>query len=181
LSVALGDVGRDDIAQRAVTAAAADAAFVKIGFAGCQRAATVGVQVAIESVGSAALVLVAYADHESAGAPSPESLLSSARDMKAAGILLDTYDKGGAGLTTLLTPRAIADFVRMAKSGGQFVALAGKLTATDIGNLLDTGADIIGVRGAACDGGRNGVVTTARVRAIRNYMVSHAGLGVPAS
>ena len=46
----------------------------------------------------------------------------------------------------------------------QQVALAGRLRRTDLAIARDAGADIAGVRGAACEGGRTGTVTSARVR-----------------
>jgi uncharacterized protein (UPF0264 family) len=46
------------------------------------------------------------------------------------------------------------------------VAVAGKLTATDLPLVRDAGADIAGVRGAACAGGRSGVVSRALVRVL---------------
>ena len=48
------------------------------------------------------------------------------------------------------------------------VSLAGKLAAPELPFVRDAGADIAGVRGAACDGGRTGHVTAARVRLLRH-------------
>jgi uncharacterized protein (UPF0264 family) len=47
------------------------------------------------------------------------------------------------------------------------VALAGKLTADDLAFVRDAGADIAGVRGAACDGGRTGRVSSDKVALLR--------------
>jgi hypothetical protein len=44
------------------------------------------------------------------------------------------------------------------------VALAGKLQADDLAFVRDAGADIAGVRGAACDGARTGRVSAEKVR-----------------
>jgi uncharacterized protein (UPF0264 family) len=41
------------------------------------------------------------------------------------------------------------------------------LQADDLGFVRDAGADIAGVRGAACEGGRTGRVTADKVRALR--------------
>ena len=52
------------------------------------------------------------------------------------------------------------------------VALAGALRAEDLPAVLVSGADIVGVRSAAClNGSRSGPLDAARVRALR------AGLG----
>jgi uncharacterized protein (UPF0264 family) len=44
------------------------------------------------------------------------------------------------------------------------VAVAGKLEAGDLESVRRAGADIAGVRGAACDDGRSGAVCADRVR-----------------
>lgn len=172
VSVALGDAGTDDIAVGLRAAATVGAAFVKVGFAGTQDHDRVARDVAAIArlVAPAALILVAYADHEQAGAPAPDTLIVLAQRFKASGILLDTYDKRGAALTTVMSERALRGFVRRAQSAGLRVALAGRLTAEDIDLVLDTGANIVGIRGAACEGGRAGVVSAARVFALRGQL-----------
>jgi uncharacterized protein (UPF0264 family) len=50
---------------------------------------------------------------------------------------------------------------------GLFVALAGKLSADDLAFVRDAGADIAGVRGAACQGGRAGSILPDKVRLLR--------------
>jgi uncharacterized protein (UPF0264 family) len=119
---------------------------------------------------SPALVAVAYADYEVADAPSPDEMIDIAARMRAAGILLDTCDKAGNGLTALMTPRALSAFVARARSHGLNVALAGRLTAGDINRVCEVEPDILGFRGAACDGGRAGVVCVDRVRALRDQL-----------
>src|SRR5262249_39654673 len=74
----------------------------------------------------------------------------------AAGVLLDTADKAGPGLRGLIAPRDLASWVSAAHDAGLLVALAGKLTESDLSFARDAGADIAGVRGAACDGGGGG-------------------------
>src|SRR5688572_5360505 len=180
VSVALGDCGSDNIAAGAVAAARAGAAFVKVGFAGCGAGLLADdLRTAVESIRSPAVVLVAYADYDRAAAPAPEDLLSLAHESKAAGILLDTFDKHGPGLTTLMTGRALSSFVGKAQRTGLLVAVAGKLAAADVERVLYTGADIVGIRGAACDGGRHGTIAVERVRTIRGYLGSRAGLAFP--
>ncbi|HEX2310549.1 MAG TPA: (5-formylfuran-3-yl)methyl phosphate synthase, partial [Vicinamibacterales bacterium] len=58
-------------------------------------------------------------------------------------------------------------WVERAHDAGLLVALAGKLAADDLAYVRDAGADIAGVRGAACDGGRTGRVSAERVRRLR--------------
>ena len=172
LSVALGDAGTDDIAVGVQAAAAVGAAFVKVGFAGARDHDRVapGVTARTRLIVPTALILVAYADHEQAGAPAPDTLIALGQRLKAAGILLDTYDKRGPSLTAMMNGRSLRAFVTRAQSAGQLVALAGRLTPDDLDVVLATGADIVGVRGAACDGGRAGVVSAARVQALRGQL-----------
>lgn len=172
VSVALGDAGTDDVGVGMRAAAAVRAAFVKVGFAGAQDHNRVARDVAALTrlVAPAALILVAYADHEQSHAPSPDTLIVLGQRLKATGILLDTCNKRGPALTAVMDGRSLRAFVTRAQSAGQLVALAGRLTPDDLDVVLDTGADIVGVRGAACDGGRAGVVSAARVQALRNQL-----------
>lgn len=188
VSAALGDAQEDDLAGRARAACHAGVAYVKIGFAGMRGPGLAGhVRNTARAVHPAPLVLVAYADFDVAAAPAPDDLVTVADEVEVAGILLDTYDKRGAGLTALMNARALASFVLRAKRPGRIVALAGKLTVEDIERARDAGADVIGVRGAACDDGRTGMVTSDRVRALRHrvdrtpgYVGSSVAVTLPA-
>jgi uncharacterized protein (UPF0264 family) len=84
-----------------------------------------------------------------------------------AGVLLDTADKRGPGLNGLTDLPALEAWVTAARRTGVFVALAGKLTEKDLALVRRAGADIAGVRGAACDGGRSGRISMAKVRSLR--------------
>jgi uncharacterized protein (UPF0264 family) len=82
-------------------------------------------------------------------------------------VLLDTADKSGPGLRALMTPAVLGRWVSEAHEAGLLVALAGRLTAEDLGFVQDADADIAGVRGAACEGGRTGRVSARRVAVLR--------------
>ena len=82
--------------------------------------------------------------------------------------LLDTAVKDGRGLLEWLSPDALTALVAEAHAAGLEMALAGALRAEDLPVVLDTGADIAGVRSAACGGGRrSGPLDPERVRALR--------------
>jgi len=171
VSAALGDAIDDDLAGRAYAACDAGVDYVKVGFAGMLGPHLAAhVRAAARAVYPAPLVLVAYADFHVAAAPAPDDLVTVADDVEVAGILLDTYDKEGAGLTTLMNARALASFVSRAQKPGRIVALAGKLTFDDIERARDAGAGVVGLRGAVCEGGRSGAVTAARVRALHDQV-----------
>jgi uncharacterized protein (UPF0264 family) len=84
-----------------------------------------------------------------------------------AGVLLDTADKHGPGLCDLLSLDRIDSWTREVAAAGLLVALAGKLTADDVARLWGRGATLIGVRGAACDGGRTGRIAPDKVRQLK--------------
>jgi uncharacterized protein (UPF0264 family) len=89
---------------------------------------------------------------------------------RAAGVgicLLDTAIKDGRGLLDWLAPDALRSLVAEAHDAGLQVALAGALRAEDLPAIRATGADIAGVRSAACIGaGRAGPLDGERVRAL---------------
>lgn len=172
VTAALGDAGdAGTVAADARAFAEAGAAFVKVGFAGVTdtaRATALGAAaVRGAAAGGAATVLVAYADAERVAGLPPDALLAVAAAAGARGVLLDTADKHGPGLLGCLTPDALAAWVRDAQTAGLFVALAGKLSLDDVARVGAYSPDLVGVRGAACDGGRTGRVVSGRVRALR--------------
>jgi (5-formylfuran-3-yl)methyl phosphate synthase len=171
LSAALGDaVSPATVERRAATAARLGAAFVKVGFAGAgtraraRRLATAARRGAGDGTG---VVLVAYADWRRADSLDPGATIALAVEAGAAGVLLDTAIKaGGEGLFALLDAAAVGAWAAGAHAVGLFVALAGSLQAKDFALAGDLGADLVGVRGAACVGGRTGRVVASRVAAL---------------
>jgi uncharacterized protein (UPF0264 family) len=57
----------------------------------------------------------------------------------------------------------VGEWVSAARSRGLGVALAGRLTAIDLPKVAAFGAQILGVRSAACEGGRMGWVRRGNV------------------
>jgi uncharacterized protein (UPF0264 family) len=113
------------------------------------------------------VIAVAYADADRTTTIGFADLIQVAARAGAAGVLLDTADKRGPGLRALVAPDALAAWISRAHGEGLLVAIAGRLTADDLPFVRDAGADIAGVRGAACDDGRTGRVASAKVRALR--------------
>jgi uncharacterized protein (UPF0264 family) len=145
------------------------AQLVKLGFAGHDDMAAIHAlaRAAVGGAhdGGAGVVLVAYADRSHEGV-TPATLLDVASSAGAAGVLLDTADKRGRRLTEWLAPAVLAAWVEQAHQRSLTVALAGRLRADDLPIVRHCGADVAGVRGAACTGGRDGVVEVARVRGL---------------
>ena len=172
VTAALGDAADEGAIERAArTFAAAGAAFVKVGFAGVTDTSRVAALIAAAVGGTrpenCCVIGVAYADADRASSIERNRLLETAASSGARGVLLDTFDKSGGGLRHLIPPRELIEWVAAAHDAGLLVALAGQLTASDLQFVRDTGADIAGVRGAACEGGRAGHVTADRVRLLR--------------
>ena len=175
VTAALGNAIDEDTVERAARDfGQAGARFVKIGFAGIASGDRVGVlaKAAVRgaragSSGQCGVVAVAFADADRAVGLAPFALVAEAARAGAEGLLLDTADKSGPGLRDLMEAAALAAFVSSVREAGLFVALAGRLTAGDLPFVRDAGADIAGVRGAACDGGRGGQVSAERVRQLQ--------------
>ena len=175
VTAALGNAMDEDTVERAARDfGQAGARFVKIGFAGIASGDRVGVlaKAAVRgaragSSGQCGVVAVAFADADRAVGLAPFALVAEAARAGAEGLLLDTADKSGPGLRDLMEAAALAAFVSSVREAGLFVALAGRLTAGDLPFIRDAGADIAGVRGAACDGGRGGQVSAERVRQLQ--------------
>ena len=174
VTAALGDAAKEAAIELAARLFAdTGAAFLKVGFRGVasrQRAralmdaAARGARAGNSGTG---IVAVAYADADRVENLTPRALSDVAADAGVEGLLIDTADKSGPGLGGLVEPLMLAALVAEAHDAGLFVALAGKLSARDLGFVRDAGADIAGVRGAACEGGRTGTVVANRVRLLR--------------
>ena len=169
LSAALGDRGPPALVERRAGAAAqVGAAFVKLGFRGAAAVSQARRRAAAARRGAGprtGLVLVGYADWRRAHGIDPDALLALALESGAVGVLLDTALKD-AGLFTRLQPDAVATWVAAAHAAGLFACLAGSLRGADFATVRALGADVVGVRGAACVGGRTGRVSRRRVAAL---------------
>ena len=169
VTAALGDAHDElRLEHDAAAAVGAGAALIKIGFAGLTNRKRINALLAsaARGAGAARVIAVAYADHDRAEAPSPADVLAVAAHAGIAGVLLDTADKHASGLTDLVAPQALASWIDAAQRAGLLTAVAGKLTAADLTRVRDAGADVAGVRGAACDGGREGRISVEKVRAL---------------
>lgn len=143
--------------RRPVSAALGDGAIAPVGSLAPVAFAKV---TRPRAVAGCAMVLAAFADR------CWRDVIAMAAQCGAHGVLLDTSDKDGPGLFRLMDEDSIGQWVETAHAAGLTAALAGRLTAEDLPKAAALGADIAGVRGAACDGGRGGRVSAERVRAL---------------
>ena len=115
-------------------------------------------------------IAVAYAD--AARVPrrplAPAELVAVTRTAGVSGCLVDTAIKDGRGLLSWIAADALAELVDDAHAAGLELALAGELRAEDLPTVRATGADIAGVRSAAClEGRRTAALDPARIAQLR--------------
>ncbi|MDB4911019.1 MAG: uncharacterized protein JWO39_1842 [Gemmatimonadetes bacterium] len=185
VSAALGDSGdAESLASAARAAAEAGAMFVKVGFADVRDPGAVRARLARVRDGAllpsspCAVVAVAYADWDEVGGAAPQTVLTAAAAEGAMGVLVDTVRKDGAGLFRCLGRAALGSLVRDARARSLMVALAGRISIEDLSFAYEAGAEIVGVRGAACEYGREGRVRESRVRELvsaRDLLRVHRG------
>lgn len=174
LSVALGDYGDEQVAGSPLLGGRAR--YLKIGFAGVsdetavRRVIGAAVAAAETRVEAGGIVAVAYADAPRAGALDPRTVARIAIGAHAGGVLLDTCVKDGRDLLSWMEPAALREWVGMVREAGLLAAVAGSLCADRIPEVAAAGPDVIGIRGAACEGGRSGPVSAERVRAVRSAL-----------
>ncbi len=103
-------------------------------------------------------------------APSPDDVLRQGAALGCRAALLDTFHKNGQGLLNLWTLSETADFVAAAREVGMLTVLAGSLTPEAIDRLRPLEPDYVAVRGAVCDGARDGTLVEGKVAALAARM-----------
>jgi uncharacterized protein (UPF0264 family) len=92
-----------------------------------------------------------------------------------AGCLLDTSVKDGRGLLSWLAADELAEIVAEAHDAGLEMGLAGELRAEDLPAIRASGADVAGVRSAACrDGHRTAPLDPERIALLRAVCTEEA-------
>ena len=178
LSVVLGDFQDGAAAADAIGALELGprpaGIFVKLGLAGVAMSggAAAGFRAAVEAASVTSclprVVAVAYAD----GTPglAPGEIVRLAAQAGAAGVLLDTLTKEGGDLFALMAVGEVKTWVDSARAAGLIAAIAGSLRPDSLGSLREIAPSVVGVRGAACTGGRGGAVDAEKVRALRRAL-----------
>lgn len=164
VSATIGDLPCD--AAVMVTAAEAVAAtgvdIVKVGFFGDSDPREAIAALGAARLGKARLVAVLMADCAPDFAVIP--VLAKAGFI---GVMLDTADKSSGALPDVLDGETLSDFIARAHGFGLAAGLAGSLRLDHIAGLVALSPDIIGFRGALCNGGRTNGLDATRVKDVR--------------
>jgi uncharacterized protein (UPF0264 family) len=114
------------------------------------------------------VVATGYADAKRIGSVDPLLIPDIAREAEADVAMIDTAVKDGKNLFAFLTIDQLRSFVDAAHGYGLKAALAGSLRKEDLPAVYALGADVVGLRGAACTNGDrvDGRITRETVRAL---------------
>jgi uncharacterized protein (UPF0264 family) len=153
------------VVEDAESARACGADDVKLGLSQ-RRGAEERLRAVVAAVPRARVVAVAFADAEGDESLRPTDLPRIARACGAQVAMLDTARKDGRTTFDVLGEEEIAAFVRGAQALGLAAAVSGALGPSEVERAASLGADIVGVRTSACDGGRGGRVHAERVRGL---------------
>ena len=172
ISAALGDLPNlpGTAALAAYAAATCGATYIKAGLFGPRTPAEAvhlmrEIRQAVSVVFPGVKVIAAaYADASRAGTLDPSLLPAIAAQAGADGMLIDTAVKDGCTLFDFLNPLLLREIGQQAHAAGLLYGLAGALHEEDLLRVRDLGADVAGIRSAACrDRNRGGPLEPERV------------------
>jgi uncharacterized protein (UPF0264 family) len=179
LSVALGDLRSTADVRAALRAlplrSRPGGTYVKFAIATVastkiEQIVRAAVEAADEHPAAPRVIIAAYADEVDARTAPPVSVMRAASRGGAFGVLLDTVHKNGGTLLDALPMEWLTSWVSACRVDGFLTAIAGSMTLETLRMVATTGAHVVGVRTAACEGGRHGRVSAARVRALRDAL-----------
>lgn len=124
--------------------------------------------------GGVRLVAAGYADAHRVGSLNPLEVPEVARKADADVAMIDTAVKDGRKLFDFLSQDQLTKFVEDAHAHGLLAALAGSLRVEDIPRIAEIGADIVGFRGAACEGGDRARGRVSRERVLEIVKAARA-------
>jgi uncharacterized protein (UPF0264 family) len=182
VSAAIGDVPNlpGTVSLAALGAASCGVDYVKVGLygPGSEEEAIYllrAVRQAVEGFPAVRVIAAGYADARRCGTLDPHWLPGIARKAEIAGCLLDTYIKDGHNLFDFLDPATLGALAAEAHASGLLFALAGALQAEHLCQVQEVGADVVGVRTAACRGNqRNGRLDGERIELLRKRLAGLA-------
>lgn len=164
VSATIGDLPSepDVMVKAAQRIAATSVDIVKAGFFGDSDPRAAIAALGNSDLGRAQRVAVLMADR-----PLDLSVIADLARAGFDGVMLDTADKSAGPLPDILSARELAAFLNAAHANGLAAGLAGALRVHHIASLVALEPDVIGFRGALCDGGRSGAVSVERIAEVR--------------
>jgi uncharacterized protein (UPF0264 family) len=158
VSCTLGEVGNfpGSVSLAALGAASLGVDYIKVGLYGIKTPEEA--VFLLRNVGRAAkeynpkikVAVAGYADAAKIGAVDPLLIPEIAHEAQVEAAMLDTSVKDGKNLFDYLSTDVLKKFVNSAHGFGLEVAFAGSLRKQDLPVIYGLGADIAGLRGAAC-------------------------------
>lgn len=165
VSATIGDLPSDAAAMvnAATRIAATGVDIVKVGFFESAGAHAAIAALGKANLGAAKLFAVLMADRK------PDfAIISELARASFIGVMLDTADKSAGALPDILDAATLNAFLSEARAHGLAAGLAGSLRLADVSNLVALRPDILGFRGALCDGGRTSALNAAQIRSVRD-------------
>ena len=103
-----------------------------------------------EEGGGAKLIISGYADYWRTGSANPFEFV---RRVSCDVIMLDTAVKDGKNILDFASVEKLKSFVELAQERGMETCISGSLRIPHLKQAMSIGSDILGFRGAACEGG----------------------------
>jgi hypothetical protein len=121
---------------------------------------------------SAKVAVCAYGDFKRARTIKPILIPKIASEAEADVAMLDTAIKDGKPLTNFLQVEELKDFIDKAHSHGIWAAFACSLGLKELRELKQLNPDVVGIRGAACEGGdrKKGRISEEHVRMLKKIL-----------
>ena len=118
------------------------------------------------------VVITGYADAKKIGSINPLMVPKITSKVQADVAMIDTANKDGSSLFNYLNEHQLSNFINEANKFKLITALAGSLKKEELTKVYSLGADIAGIRGAACTFGDSikGQITRKRVSEIVGYL-----------
>lgn len=123
-------------------------------------------QLSQQLAGTTQLIPVGYADFQEANSPELGDVLEAAISLKAPWMVIDTWNKQGPSSLEHCGTKTLTRLIGQAHAAQVAIVLAGGLSEADLPAAEACRPALVGVRGAACDGGRTGAISASRVQSL---------------
>lgn len=151
-----------------------DLTFTKVGLANCRRNGRWRDELLAWSQQlptSLKLVPVFYADEINADSPAWQDVFEFAKQLQATFLLIDTFQKDGRTLFDYIDLEKLEEYRSNLHSAGIQLVCAGSLKREDLESLITrVHPALVAVRGAACESGRNSMISTERVKELKKIV-----------